>query len=297
MSRGRAWTRISVASLGLGVVAGLAVAATQGAKSQDAKAQDAKAQSGQKDEDEPLEIADDVQDVPARDLRALGDEKKRYFLIGPKKNEKPPNAGFALMVVMPGGDGVASFTSFVRRIWKECAPDDWLFAQLVSVKWKPDQNTIWPTRHSRVPGMQFTTEEYLVAVVEDVQKKQKLKIDPARIYQLGWSSGGPAEYAIALQEKRPVTGSYVAMSVFHKDEHAASLKHAKGQAFFIDHSPEDEICKFELAELARDELKKAGADVEFVTFKGGHGWFDNPYARLKKGFAWLDEHHGKPLSR
>jgi predicted esterase len=72
------------------------------------------------------------------------------------------------------------------------------------------------------------------------------------------------------------------------------LKYAKGRAFFIDHSPEDDRCKFELAELARDTLKKNGAVVEFVTFKGGHGWFEMPYQRLAKGFAWLDENHGRP---
>ncbi len=243
---------------------------------------------------EPLEIADDVKDVPCRDLRALGDEKKRYFLIGPRKNEKPPKEGFALMVVLPGGTGDADFTSFVRNVWKQCAPKEWLFAEMVSVKWKAEQTVVWPTRFSRVPGQKFTTEEFLAAVVEDVQKTQKIKVDPARVYQLGWSSGGPAEYAIALQEKRPVTGSYVAMSVFHDGELAGDLKWAKGQPFFLDHSPDDQVCRFADAEKAKEKLTKLGATVELVTYQGGHGWNDDPFTRLKKGFAWLDEHHGKP---
>lgn len=239
-----------------------------------------------------FEIAADVKDVPCRDLRAGAHEKQRYFLFEPRE-KRAPAAGHALLVVMPGGSGEASFNNFVRRVWREAVPKDWVVAQLVSVKWKPEQTIIWPTRFSRVPAMKFTTEEYFAAVVEDVRKVRKLRIDPARVYQLGWSSGGPAEYAIALQEERPVTASYVSMSVFHRDELSSVLKHARGQAFFIDHSPDDTQCRFELAELARDELRKAGATVEFVTYAGGHGWHDDPFARMRKGFAWLDEHHGK----
>lgn len=237
-------------------------------------------------------VADDVKDVPAKELRALGNEKQRYFLIGPRANEKAPPAGYALLLVMPGGDGGADTTSFVRRIWKECAPKDWVVAQLVSVRW-PGTQTIWPTRHSNVAGMKFTTEEFVDAVVSDVTKTQKVKIDPARVYQLGWSSGGPAEYAIALQEKPPVTASYIAMSVFFENELEKELKYAKGRAFFLDHSPEDETCKFEQAQRAQERLKKEGATVELVTYKGGHGWNDDPYSRLKKGFAWLEKNHAK----
>ena len=246
------------------------------------------------------ELSDEVKDVPALDLRALGNEHQRYFLIGAendgkvvKKSGKAPKEGFALLVVMPGGPGDQKFTSFVRSIWKSCAPEGWLFAEMVSVKWKPEQQVIWPTRLSRVPGMEFTTEEYFAAVVEDVQKTQKLKLDPKRLFELGWSSSGPAEYAIALQEKSPIAGAYVAMSVFGLDELRPGLKYAKGLPFFLDHSPDDTTCKFSFAELARDTLAKEGATVELVTYKGGHGWNDDPFARLKKGFAWLDEQAAK----
>src|SRR5262245_25532433 len=200
-------------------------------------------------------ISDDVKEVPAKELRALGNEKQRYFLIGPRANEKAPPAGFALLLVMPGGEGAADTTSFVRRIFMECTPKDWVVAQLVAWRW-PGTGTIWPTRHSKVGGMTFTTEEFVDAVVSDVTKTQKVKIDRARVYQLGWSSGGPAEYAIALQEKPPVTASYVAMSVFFENELEKELKNAKGRAFFLDHSPEDETCKFEHAQKAQARLNK-----------------------------------------
>jgi predicted esterase len=241
-------------------------------------------------------IDDDVKDVAASDLRVKGEERQRYFLI-PARAKTPPASGFGLLVVMPGGTGEAGMHGFVRRIWKNAVPDDWVVAQLVSVKWKSDQQVVWPTRLTRVPEMKFTTEEYFAAVVEDLQKVQKTKVDPARLFELGWSSGGPAEYAIALQAKRLVTGSYVAMSVFPDAALASDLELAKGQAFFLDHSPEDQTCKFSEAQRAKESLAKLGAAVELVEYKGGHGWSDDPFARMKKGFAWLEKNHGKAPRR
>jgi predicted esterase len=87
------------------------------------------------------------------------------------------------------------------------------------------------------------------------------------------------------------------MSVFFEKELDKELKNAKGRAFFLDHSPDDTTCKFENAEKAQERLKKEGAAVELVTYKGGHGWKDDPYARLKKGFAWLEKNHAKPEKR
>jgi predicted esterase len=243
------------------------------------------------------EIGDDVKDVPAKELHAAGDEKKRWFLIGPAKaddgNAKAPPAGYALLLVLPGGDGSAKMTSFVRRIFKECAPKDWVVAELVSARW-PNSEVIWPTRQSPVAGAKFTTEEFVDAVVTDIVKTQRVKIDPARVYQLGWSSGGPAEYAISLQEKPPVTASYIAMSVFFEAQLEKELKNAKGRAWFLDHSPDDVTCKFENAEKAQARLKKEGATVELVTYKGGHGWPPDVYERMKKGFAWMEKNHAKP---
>jgi predicted esterase len=277
------------AALACAGVAAIVTATPRSAAQQGKPAKEKKSDAGFAD----FPIDDDVKDVPCKDLHVGSEEKQRYFLFSPKE-KKAPAAGYALLIVMPGGTGEASFNNFVRRIWQETIPEDWVVAQLVCVKWKPDQTVIWPTRFDRAAGQKFTTEEYFAAVVDDVQKVQKLKIDPARIYQMGWSSGGPAEYAIALQEKHLVTGSYVAMSVFH-DELLPDIKHAKGQAFFLDHSPDDERCKFEFATKAKEELTKAGATVELVTYQGGHGWNDDPYARMKKGFAWLEKSHGKPV--
>lgn len=240
------------------------------------------------------ELSDDVKKLPAKDLRALGNEQQRYFLIGPHETQKPPPAGYALLLVLPGGTGEANMTNFVRNVWNGCCPQDWVVAQLVSIHWSTVDVT-WPTRYSKIPQAKFTTEEFVDAVLADVAKTQKLKIDPARVYQWGWSSGGPAEYAISLQEKSPVTASYVAMSVFNASgELENDLQNAKGHAYFLDHSPEDVRCRFEFAQKAQERLKREGATVELVTYAGGHGWTGDPFTRLTAGFAWMEKNHGKP---
>jgi predicted esterase len=80
--------------------------------------------------------------------------------------------------------------------------------------------------------------------------------------------------------------------VFEKE-----LKNAKGRTFFLDHSPDDTTCRFDNAEKAQARLNKEGAAVELVTYKGGHGWNDDPFTRLKKGFAWMEKNHAKPEKR
>ena len=49
-------------------------------------------------------------DIPSKELQAAGDAKKRYFLIGPKQNSKPPAQGHGLVVILPGGAAAPTFT-------------------------------------------------------------------------------------------------------------------------------------------------------------------------------------------
>jgi len=231
--------------------------------------------------------------VPAKELLAGGDEMKRYFLIGPHEKKKAPKEGWGCLIVMPGGTASADFHGFVKNLWASCCPDDFVAVQIVAPKWVEKPNVIWPMDPGDQPGMKFNTREQLDATLADVAKVQKVKVDPRRTYLLAWSSGGPPTYRMALDEKPPVTAAYVAMSVFPDGE--LQLSRAKGRAFLLDHSPEDTTCKFADAERAKEKLTKEGAVVELVTYKGGHGWSDEPMARLKKGIAWMEEHHAKPV--
>ena len=85
-------------------------------------------------EQAPADPLADVADILAQHLHAGGDDKKRYFLIGPK-DAKPPAAGYGLLIVLPGGDGSADFQPFVRRMHKSVLRNRWLIAQAVAPKW------------------------------------------------------------------------------------------------------------------------------------------------------------------
>ena len=230
----------------------------------------------------------DVGDVKTLEHFADGDTNKLYFLIAQAgslaESSKEPHP---LMLVLPGGDGGRDFQPFVKRICKFALPEGYLVAELVAPKWDENQfaQLVWPTEKNRYPGMKFSTEEFVRAVVADVQKKHHL--DTNRIFSLGWSSGGPPTYAVSLAPASPVTGSFVAMSVFHPAT-LPDLKDARGKAYYILHSPEDFI-PLHQAEQARDALIEHGATVRLQTYAGGHGWQGDPFKLIRDGVEWLSK--------
>jgi dienelactone hydrolase len=234
----------------------------------------------------PAPDADDVADVPAQDLRAGGRPEMRYLLIGPRAGSPAPAEGFRLLIVMPGGNGGPDFHPFVKRIYRHALSDGYLVAQIVAPEWSPQQaeKLVWPTRANPWPGMAFSTEDLVDAVIDDVGRTHKL--DGRYVFQLAWSSSGPAAYAVSLAPGTRITGSYVAMSVF-KPAELPALNGAAGHAYFILHSPQDFI-PITAAEAARDRLTAAGAAVELVTYEGGHGWRGDVYGNLRRGIGWLE---------
>jgi predicted peptidase len=238
-------------------------------------------------------LQDEAAGPKPEDILIGGDANQRYLLHAPEKDVKEPAAGWRLLVVMPGGDGSAEFAPFVGRIRENALGKDWLIAQIVAPKWddKQGETNVWPTEKNSYPKMKFPTEKLFDAVLDDLGKKRKL--DPKFVYTLSWSSSGMAAYTLALEPKSRVTGSFVAMSVYRPDE-LPPRKNAAGRNFYILHSPQDQICPLKLAEQARDELKKNGANVEFTTYEGGHGWHGDVFAVIKKGIDWLAESKGKP---
>jgi predicted esterase len=229
----------------------------------------------------------DVADIPSQDLQASGDANKRYFLIGPTKNAKPPAKGYGLVVIMPGGDGSDDFNPFVRRIYKRALSDQYLVAQPVAVQWTDDQEIVWPTKTDPVEKMKFSTEEFVEAAIEDVAKKHN--VDRKRVFTLSWSSSGPAAYAISLQDKHSIAGSFVAMSVF-LPKTLPPLKAAKGHPYYLYHSREDSTCRYQFAEQAKTSLTANGAKVHLQTFKGGHTWANgHPFEDIRQGIEWLEK--------
>ena len=236
----------------------------------------------------------DVADIPSQKLQAANDPNKTYFLIGPAKNDKLPAGGYKLLLVLPGGDGSASFLPFVKRIYKHAAPDGYLLAQLVAPRWTPHQQIVWPHSKNKVPEMKFTTEQFIEAVVADLHKRHK--INPKYVFTLSWSSSGPAAYATSLQQKTAVTGSYIAMSVFN-EKYLPPLSRAKGRTYYIEHSPDDKVCPFWMARRAGQQLTKAGAKVNLATYKGGHGWRGNVYGRICNAIVWLQENTKRDIEQ
>jgi len=216
-----------------------------------------------------------------------GDERKRYLLHGLEEGAKAPKEGWKLLVVMPGGSGSADFASFVGRIRENALGDDWLVLQLVAPVWSEEQAKakVWPTKRSPWPKMKFSCEELFEDALEDVRKEHEL--DPKYLFTLAWSSSGTLAYTLGLERKTPVTGTFVAMSVF-KPELLPSLRGAKGRSFFLLHSPEDFI-PIRMAEEARDQLKEHGAEVEYATYPGGHGWKGDVYGMMRRGLEHLEE--------
>jgi predicted esterase len=226
---------------------------------------------------------DDVADVPSEDRSIGGDQQRRYFLIGAGSDRTKPEGGWGLVVVLPGGDGSAEFHPFVKRIWQNALPDGYLVAQPVAVQWTENQQVVWPTAKSRVPKMQFTTEQFVDSVIDDVSGDHPL--DTKRIFTLSWSSSGPAAYAIALTSKK-VTGSFIAMSVF-KPGQLPPLKASKDKLFYVYHSREDQVCPYRMAEQAKRDLEKQGARIKLVDYEGAHGWTGPAFVDIRAGIDWL----------
>lgn len=234
---------------------------------------------------------DDVCDVPSTILLAGEDKNKRYFLIGDYE-QTAPGDGFGLIIVLPGGDGGTDIEPFVKRIYKKALPKNYLVAQLVPVTWTAEQQVIWPTEKVPTEKQEFSTEEFIEAVIKDV--KNKYKVNDNHIFSLCWSSGGLAGYAYSLQKDSLATGSFIAMSAF-EPERLPPLEQAKGRAYVLFHSATDETYPFSMARQARDKLKEKGAKVLLLKHRGKQSWQEKPYRQIRLGITCLERDHGEPV--
>lgn len=222
--------------------------------------------------------------IKVQDLRAGGDEKKRYFVH--QRLAEAPKEGWRALFVLPGGPGNAEFQPFVTNIAKQALPANYLVVQLVAPVWSPEQaqNAVWADEKPPVREAKFTTTDFFLKVREEVGKAHK--IDPRHVFTLTWSSSGTSGYRFSLLPKTGVTGSFVAMSVF-RPEWLPSLTKAKGHPYYLYHSPTDPI-PLTHAQNAQAALQKAGATVELKTYEGGHGWHGDVFGDIRKGIEWLE---------
>ncbi len=64
---------------------------------------------------------------------------------------------------------------------------------------------------------------------------------------------------------------------------------AKKHRFVIEHSPDDKLCPFRMAQLARTTLRQAGSEVTEVDYPGGHGWQGELFARIRTALQTLTQ--------
>ena len=53
----------------------------------------------------------------------------------------------------------------------------------------------------------------------------------------------------------------------------------------------------DFVKAAEERLKQAGAEVELVTYAGGHGWRGDVWGHMRRGIDFLEQHHAKPKKR
>ncbi|QQE10654.1 hypothetical protein JD969_14245 [Planctomycetota bacterium] len=234
----------------------------------------------------------DVADISATRITLDKDKKKTYILMDSQStSEETESQPRPLLIIIPGGDGSEDFHFFCRRLYKFAALEanpNFIAVQPIAPQWSKMQtdNVTWPNKYHKFRGMKFTTETLINDIIKDV--KSNHKIDETKIFTLAWSSGGPAAYDLALQKDSPVTGSFVAMSVFKP--RPQQLRFAKNKNFFIYHSKSDRVVPYNFSSKALSTLTKAKANVMHKTYDGNHGWFHaNNYDNISDGLEHLQQ--------
>ena len=224
---------------------------------------------------------DDIKDVKIEERFVKNDPEMRYFYIDARREKS--KVARNLLLILPGGDGSADFQAFCARIVKAALPDDFIGAELVAPQWSvtQSQQIVWPNTFYPYPGAKFNTEDFMNAVIRDVRKN----VNVAKVYALGWSSGGPPVYASALSKNTPLSGAFVAMSI-RVPKVPEKISNVR---FYLFQSPDDQMIDIGQVKQMRDDLTKAGAFAELKEYSGGHGWHGNVYGNIAEGMAFLQK--------
>ncbi|MBI4243963.1 MAG: hypothetical protein HY606_07730 [Planctomycetes bacterium] len=239
-------------------------------------------------------LSDNDPDVKVEEKFAAKDQKKRYFIIQPRKVSE----GKLLkpLFLLPGGSGQAeNFLSFIKNICKNLN-GDYVILALHSPQWDDWQkeNHIWPTRWAlnnveklkQNKEIKFSTEDFIKSVYEEVKKMRIFDTGNAVIF--GWSSSGPAIYAMAsVKDKISFRGYYIRSSVFKEEQY--DLTNFKGKKIYLQQGNKDETTPHTWAEKAALILKKNKANIELDIFDGGHSLnVKDIFPSIRKAIKWIE---------
>jgi phospholipase/carboxylesterase len=240
------------------------------------------------------QFAEVIDSMKSLENRKNSSGKKLYFrseilskCIVNTPHDFDPAKSYKLLVAMHGwGSNAEEFS----RIWKQFdghniimafaeAPFAFSVDGSVGYSWAlwnegGDEFLVDPAKFS---------EKYILDVVTEL--KNRFKID--KTYLIGFSQGGSNCYTFGIRNFKLFDGIIPFGGWLDTSEVAeAEIEKAKSLDVFIGHGNKDERVEFSLAVFSRDYLKKAGYNVTFEEFDGGHAM---PKEIVGKAVEWLDK--------
>src|SRR5690606_6201984 len=111
--------------------------------------------------------------------------------------------------------------------------------------------------------------EQLLALLDDLERR--LGVTPEQTILGGFSQGAMLSCDVALRAERPLAGVVLLSGTFLcEDDWRPLMPARRGLRVFQSHGVLDPLLPFDLAERLRDALVEAGAELDWVAFRGGH---------------------------
>jgi phospholipase/carboxylesterase len=124
-------------------------------------------------------------------------------------------------------------------------------------------------RRSEVPDGLVDARRQVTHLVD--QLKARFAIDDAHLVLGGFSQGAMVALDVALHRDTPPAGLILmSVTLLAESEWSPRMKQLAGVPIFQSHGRHDMLLPFSIAELLRDQLRAAGANVEWCQFLGGH---------------------------
>jgi predicted esterase len=238
-----------------------------------------------------------VVDVTGRRAPGVGPGRPVGGKAETVKPASPPPSGGAsrqgpalgLLVVLTGDGNGADSVTFWSEMAQKALHEGYYIALAVAPKWSAAQSRTWLTRSSlkQVKEAKFSTESFVADIVKDISATHK--IDPNRVFLHGVSEGGPVVYACSLEETTPFKGFYLLSSAF-KSSQLPPLSHARGRRYYLQHSQDDRVSPYWMAEAAQKMLTEQGAVVKLAVYRGDHGYTftDDVGTKIGEAVTWME---------